>query len=126
MAGYELVVNLGMPTSTPRLATESKFVTLTGMNYVHIPVAWNQPTQESLDSFFRIMDAHREQRVFVHCALNRRASSFVFLYRVIREGVRPDKARVAVDAVWVPNRTWREFINIQLKRFGHDPIFLTQ
>jgi protein tyrosine phosphatase (PTP) superfamily phosphohydrolase (DUF442 family) len=108
------------------LATESKFVTLTGMNYVHIPVSWNRPTQDNLDNFFRIMDAHREQRVFVHCALNRRASSFVFLYRVIRQGIRPDIARVAVDAVWVPNRTWREFMNTQLKRFGHDPVFPTQ
>ena len=42
-AGFNVVVNLAMPTSDNALAEEGRLVSETGMTYVHIPVPWEAP-----------------------------------------------------------------------------------
>ena len=46
------------------------------------------------------------RKVFVHCQMNFRASSLVFLHRVITLKEPPDKAWESVQRAWVPNATW--------------------
>ena len=46
-AGYELVVNLALPTSTHALPNEADIVTSLGMEYIHIPVDWEMPQVSS-------------------------------------------------------------------------------
>jgi hypothetical protein len=57
-------------------------------------------------------------RTLVHCQLNLRASSLVFLYRVIERGEPADSAYDAVVAVWRPNETWRRFLRETLRAHG--------
>jgi protein tyrosine phosphatase (PTP) superfamily phosphohydrolase (DUF442 family) len=81
------------------------------MDYVHIPVVWENPTLEDLERFFTAMDALQGQKVFVHCILNMRVSCFVYLYRVIRQGVPEPRAREAMRKIWEPDVTWQAFID---------------
>ena len=130
-AGYELVVNLAMPDSTHALPNEGELVAAQGMDYVHIPVVWEQPTLADLDRFFEVMAANAERRVLVHCALNMRVSVFVLLYRCIHLGVRLQNAWVDLEKIWVPNDVWRTFLYEALVRYrpqaivagGYDRIF---
>jgi hypothetical protein len=52
----------------------------------------------------------------VHCQINLRASSFVFLYRTIVAREDPPRAWETVNAVWVPHGTWKDFIAGELQR----------
>ncbi|AFZ32771.1 Beta-lactamase hydrolase-family protein [Gloeocapsa sp. PCC 7428] len=110
-AGYEVVVNLALPTSTHAIANEQKIVEDLGMDYVHIPVIWEKPTLEDIERFFHVMQANADKNVFVHCAMNMRVSAFVYLYRVIHEQTSVEEAKQDLQRIWQPNDTWQQFID---------------
>jgi protein tyrosine phosphatase (PTP) superfamily phosphohydrolase (DUF442 family) len=114
-AGFETVINLAMPDSLDALPGEADLVRTLGMEHVSIPVVWEQPTLENLDTFFACMDERQGKKVFVHCARNMRVSSFIFLYRVLRLGWTQEAARPDLLAIWQPNPTWQAFIDQALK-----------
>jgi protein tyrosine phosphatase (PTP) superfamily phosphohydrolase (DUF442 family) len=117
-AGYQVVVNLAMPTSTNFIPNEEEVVTSQGMIYVHIPVKWEAPTREDLDAFFRILKANESKKVFVHCALNMRVSAFIYLFKVICQGVTPADAKEQLHQIWEPDGVWRDFIAHELEIRG--------
>ncbi len=117
-AGYKVVVNLAMPDSTNALPNEAELVREQGMEYVHIPVVWEDPRDVDLDRFFEVMARYRDQKVFVHCALNWRVSSFVYLYRVIQQGAPMEVAGESLLKIWKPNPIWQQFIERSLARYG--------
>ena len=86
-AGYQIVVNLALPESTNALPEEKQIVESQGMQYVHIPVQWENPTIENVTEFFHVMEANTDKKVFVHCAANMRVSAFVYLYRRLHERI---------------------------------------
>jgi|SRR5689334_7670620 len=113
-AGFEAVVNLGLPTSDNALPNEGSVVTGLGMSYIHIPVNFQAPTSQDFQSFCGVMDAFEGQQVFVHCAANKRVSAFVFLYRVLRQRVAVAEAEPDLYAVWQPDEVWSRFIEQEL------------
>lgn len=58
------------------------------------------------------------RKVLVHCQINLRASSMMFLYRVIALREDPERAYEAVSRVWKPDDVWRRFIEAELRRNG--------
>jgi protein tyrosine phosphatase (PTP) superfamily phosphohydrolase (DUF442 family) len=116
--GYEVVVNLAMPTSTGALPDEAGLVAAQGMDYVHIPVVWEAPTRDDLARFFEVMDRNRQRRVLVHCAMNMRVSAFVLLYRVIRQDVPLELASQDLLAIWRPEGVWADFMRRVLAEEG--------
>jgi protein tyrosine phosphatase (PTP) superfamily phosphohydrolase (DUF442 family) len=115
-AGYEVVVNLALPTSDHALANEGSIVSSLGMSYVHIPVNFENPRPQDFDAFCRVMKAFEARRVFVHCAANMRVSAFVFLYRVRHQRNSAAEARQDLQAIWQPDEVWSRFIEQELER----------
>src|SRR5262245_18584135 len=74
-AGYELVVNLGLPTSERALPNEKAIVEGHGLTYPPLPIDFQTPKVESAMRFFRVLDENRTRRLFVHCAANMRVSA---------------------------------------------------
>jgi protein tyrosine phosphatase (PTP) superfamily phosphohydrolase (DUF442 family) len=109
-AGYDMVVNLTMPTSTNALPNERELVIDQGMDYVHIPVVWESPTLDDLQRFFEVLDENHDRRVFVHCALNMRVSVFVLLYRILQKGTPLEIAEEALHRIWHPEGVWQDFM----------------
>jgi protein tyrosine phosphatase (PTP) superfamily phosphohydrolase (DUF442 family) len=109
-AGYEVVINLVPPSSAESLPNEQEIVTGLGMEYTHIPVIWENPTQADLQAFFAAMNQHKHRKVFVHCVLNMRVSAFVFLYQTVILGTPIATARKSLSKIWEPNPTWQKFI----------------
>ena len=114
--GVEVVINLALHDD-PRysLADEPGAVAALGMEYVHIPVKFDGPTRDDLDAFFAAMEAHRERKVLVHCAANKRVTSFLGLYRVIHEKWKADAAFEPMREIWEPNPVWAAFIEAMLR-----------
>jgi protein tyrosine phosphatase (PTP) superfamily phosphohydrolase (DUF442 family) len=110
-AGYQVVINLALPTSDNALANEGALVTHLGMTYIHIPVIWEQPLAEDFSQFAHIMQALQGMQVFVHCARNMRVACFMFLYRTVYEHVPQDMARRDLLKIWKPNETWQALMD---------------
>ncbi len=109
-AGCQVVINLARSSSPDALPDEAVLVTALGMDYVAIPVVWEEPTLDDLARFFATMEANKERKVFVHCVVNYRVSSFIYLYRVLRLGADPHEAIWDLRAIWEPDETWSAFI----------------
>jgi uncharacterized protein (TIGR01244 family) len=117
-AGVQVVINLALKTSPGALAEEDAIVESLGMQYIHIPVEWNQPTKQNLDDFFAAMDERKESKILVHCQANYRASSFVMLYRVLRLGWDKEDAIPVMEKIWNPEDfpVWQRFIEENLSK----------
>jgi protein tyrosine phosphatase (PTP) superfamily phosphohydrolase (DUF442 family) len=115
--GVEVVINLALHDD-PRysLPDEKASVTALGMTYVHIPVAFDAPGEGDLRAFFDAMDTHTRRKKLVHCAANKRVTSFVGLYRVMRQGMDRDAAFEPMRTLWDPNPVWAAFIEEMLAK----------
>jgi protein tyrosine phosphatase (PTP) superfamily phosphohydrolase (DUF442 family) len=120
-AGFEVVINLALPTSDNALPNEGELVSAQGMTYVHIPVKFDAAQPADFERFTRVLDACAGEHVFVHCAANKRVSAFVFLYR-LRHGVDRASAEHDLKKIWQPDEVWRAFVNDRLSKLQQPPL----
>jgi protein tyrosine phosphatase (PTP) superfamily phosphohydrolase (DUF442 family) len=109
-AGYQIVINLALTDSPKALPQEKELVESQGMEYVHIPVVWEQPEVEDALKFFRAMNTNSGKKIFVHCAANKRVSAFIYLYRTLYQGISQEEAKKDLHKLWEPNELWSSFI----------------
>ncbi len=116
-AGVETVINLTPDDSPKALKDEKSVVAECGLEYIHIPVIWEQPCLTDLSLFFQTMDARVNHTIFIHCVLNMRVSVFVYLYRRICQNMPEKLAYTPVLQIWTPNPTWEAFISSALAHY---------
>jgi protein tyrosine phosphatase (PTP) superfamily phosphohydrolase (DUF442 family) len=116
--GYEAVIYLAPLTVGDAIPDEPQILARQSIDFVHIPIASNQPTDADFDSFAAAMTRFADKKVLVHCQINMRASSMVFLYRTIVGKEDPQVAFASVEKVWTPNGVWKAFMQAQLQRHG--------
>lgn len=116
--GYTHVINLSTTLSPNYLQDEAELCAQHGLRYSHLPVDWNHPTRKNLDDFFVLMAQENPRNTFVHCAMNKRVSVFVFLHRVISLGESVEVASQDLHRVWQPNPIWSAFIERTLAEHG--------
>lgn len=120
-AGFDRVVYLAFSNSRNALADEDVVVKELGMDYLHVPVDWEQPRAEEFETFAAYMRQSPQAKTLLHCVVNARATAFSFLYRVIYQGVPVAQAKADMNTVWQPTETWRDFIFEVLARHGRSP-----
>ena len=120
-AGFERVVYIAFSNSGKAYADEDVLVKELGMDYVHIPVIWDQPTAGDFYAFAGSMQRDADRKTLLHCQVNYRASAFSFLYRVLYENVPLAEAKADMNSVWQPNETWRKLIFEILEENGKSP-----
>lgn len=116
-AGFQAVINLAIPDSDDALEDEARIVQSLNMDYVHIPVAWEAPSIADIEQFFAALDNHQGQKIFVHCAANKRTAVFVFLYRVMKVQQPCKEAFPDVMKIWTPDARWTNFIEQVLDHY---------
>jgi len=79
--GVRHIVNLGLHTHEKALPDEAASVARLGMTYIHIPVSFQNPTDQDFDQFCAIMEQLKDVPVHVHCIANARVSAFFYRYR---------------------------------------------
>ncbi|MCG8378286.1 MAG: protein tyrosine phosphatase family protein [Proteobacteria bacterium] len=110
-SGIEIVINLARADSPNAIINEAQIVQENEMHYIHIPVDFKKPDIADLELFFKAMDEHNDKNTLVHCAYNWRVSSFVYLYRIIKQGKDDETAKQDMLAIWQPDETWQTFID---------------
>ncbi|MFO1339843.1 MAG: protein tyrosine phosphatase family protein [Burkholderiaceae bacterium] len=118
--GFGGVIYLAPSTVPDAVRDEAAIVERQGLRYVNIPIPFNKPGDADFDAFVAAMDGMKDRQVLVHCQVNMRGSSMVFLYRVIAGHEPPEAAYEAVTKVWSPDGVWKQFIVAQLHRHGVD------
>jgi protein tyrosine phosphatase (PTP) superfamily phosphohydrolase (DUF442 family) len=115
-AGVKFVINLATSKSEGAIPNEGELVRNLGMDYLNIPVDWENPIQQNLDDFMNAMDAHKDDLVLIHCQANFRATGFITLYRVLRLGWKKEDAFVDLRKIWNPKEypVWQKFIEERL------------
>ncbi len=108
-AGYQVVINLALTDSPNAVANEAAIARNLGLEYLQIPVVWDKPTLANFQAFCRAIAARPAQKIFVHCAVNKRVSAFIYLYR-LSQGVAEASARQDLAKIWTPNQIWQVFI----------------
>jgi protein tyrosine phosphatase (PTP) superfamily phosphohydrolase (DUF442 family) len=115
-SGFEAVVFLVPSDVSGVIANEADIVKKNGLEYVHIPIKFGNPTVQHYDEFTIAMTRFANRKVLVHCEINLRASSMVFLYRAIALKEDPQAAYESVAKVWSPRGAWKPFIQEMLRK----------
>ncbi len=115
-AGYNIVINLGLHNSDYSINNEASIFQESNVTYIHIPVIFEAPQAKDLDMFIKILEKHKRNKIFIHCAANKRVSVFIALYRILTLDWEKDKAIKELNTVWHPNDVWQSYINQQLTR----------
>ena len=112
--GYKVVINLGLSDAEYSVRNEEQILKSRGIKYIHIPVEFESPKGKDFQEFVSALNRHKELKVFIHCAANKRVSVFIALYRIMVLGWEKDKAINELEKIWKPNNIWESFIERQL------------
>jgi protein tyrosine phosphatase (PTP) superfamily phosphohydrolase (DUF442 family) len=108
--GISAVINLALPSSSNALPGEAEMITGKGICYFQIPVVWESPEIDQLRLFFNLLDSLKGKNIWVHCAMNMRASAFIYLYRKLKLNEDDTQASYPMRHIWQPNEIWDSFI----------------
>jgi protein tyrosine phosphatase (PTP) superfamily phosphohydrolase (DUF442 family) len=114
--GFEAVIYLAPPTVSDAVRDEQLIVTRQGLTFVNIPIRFDNPREADFETFASLLSGLGSRKVLVHCQVNLRASSMVFLYRAIILKEEPRVAYLAVSGVWSPDGPWRRLIEDELRK----------
>lgn len=111
-AGYQVVINLALPSSDHAISEEGSIVTGLGMRFVHIPVDFAAPTAAELKQFIGVMEAFRGSKIWVHCVVNARVSAFLYHYLAKVRRLPEAACRSPVLEKWAPqmDEVWKAFL----------------
>lgn len=116
------VINLGLHTHEKALPDEASSLAALGLNYIHIPVEFDRPTDQHFEQFCDAMDQIGNRPVHIHCIANLRVTAFLYRWQRDVCGIEEHQARQLIDSVWQPGGVWAEFIgDKESVGFGHRP-----
>jgi protein tyrosine phosphatase (PTP) superfamily phosphohydrolase (DUF442 family) len=115
-AHYQLVINLLPESSDKSLPDEQNIVEKQQIQYVHIPVDFNAPTEQNYQDFCSVLRSHPTQKIHIHCAANYRASAFFSAYFIESGFWTQAKAKSFLLDIWDPEQypVWKTFLNTHL------------
>jgi uncharacterized protein (TIGR01244 family) len=108
--GVRHIVNLGLHSHEKALPDEAASVSRLGMTYIHIPVDFQNPTDEDFAMFCSAIEQLGDVPVHVHCIANYRVSAFFYRYRRDVLGADEAQARAEMEAIWHPEGVWAAFV----------------
>ena len=113
--GFEVVINLAMPTTSNALENEDKIVSSLNMSYIHIPVDFENPKISDLKLFLNVLQALGANKVWIHCAKNYRVSAFMYVYHKYILHTPFEQIDLSIFDMWQPSLVWQELIKVQLE-----------
>ncbi len=103
-------MNIGMPGHPDALANEGELVSALGMNYIHIPVPFDNPSPDQVGLFCRMLSQISHEKVFIHCIMNYRVSAFMYHYLSKIENRDDEGARSVMFQNWDLDPVWKELM----------------
>ncbi|WP_425259063.1 protein tyrosine phosphatase family protein [Rubrivivax sp. RP6-9] len=108
--GFHAVIYLAPSTVPNAVKDEPELLAKQGIEFIHIPVPFGSPDESHFLAVSAALTRLQSKKVLVHCEVNMRASSMVFLHRVLHGNEDPAVAYEAVAKVWSPGGVWRRLL----------------
>jgi len=118
--GFEAVVYLAPSSVSDAVKDEPAILLSQGIEFVHVPIPFGAPTDAQFEAVSAALARLRDKKVLVHCQVNMRASTMVFLHRVLHRKESPSGAYEAVSRVWSPQGPWKDMAQRVLRKNGVD------
>lgn len=115
-AGFKVVINLALTDASNVLIGEDRRVLDLGMDYIHLPLLFNRPSYTQILRTLDLLKFLHPQKVWLHCALNMRVSSLMYVYRIHQLMMNEVNAKVLLNQIWTPNAEWSDVIK-QLEKY---------
>lgn len=115
---YEIVINLAVANSEGKIENEDDIVTNLGMNYIHIPVEFLDPTHKNLKDFIEILSSLSKKKVWLHCIMNYRASAFMYVYHKYILKTPFEDINLKVFEEWSPDKKWQAIMKTSFEELS--------
>lgn len=116
--GFEAVIYLAPSSVQDAVKDEPALLSAQGIEFVHVPIPFGAPTEAHFDAVSAELARLKGKKVLVHCQVNMRASTMVFLHRVVQRKESPSVAYEAVTRVWSPQGPWKDMARGVLRKHG--------
>jgi protein tyrosine phosphatase (PTP) superfamily phosphohydrolase (DUF442 family) len=116
--GFEAVIYLAPASVGDAVKEEPTILARQGIEFVHVPIPFTAPTESHFDAVSAALDRLKGKKILIHCQVNMRASTMVFLYRVLHRKEAPAAAYDAVTQVWTPQGPWKQLAQGLLDKGG--------
>ena len=113
--GFEVVINLAVPTTSNSLENEDKTVASLNMSYIHIPVSFENPKISDLKLFINILQSLGANKVWIHCAKNYRVSAFIYVYHKYILHTPFEEIDLSIFDIWKPSLIWQELMKVSIE-----------
>ena len=113
--GFEVVINLAVPTTSNSLENEDKIVSNLNMSYIHIPVSFENPKISDLKLFLNILQSLGANKVWIHCAKNYRVSAFIYVYHKYILHTPFEEIDLSIFDIWKPSLIWQELMKVSIE-----------
>ncbi|MDD3055559.1 MAG: protein tyrosine phosphatase family protein [Aliarcobacter sp.] len=113
--GFEVVINLAVPTTSNSLENEDKIVSNLNMSYIHIPVSFENPKISDLKLFINILQSLGANKVWIHCAKNYRVSAFIYVYHKYILHTPFEEIDLSIFDIWQPSLVWQELMKVSIE-----------
>jgi protein tyrosine phosphatase (PTP) superfamily phosphohydrolase (DUF442 family) len=109
-AGFQIVINLALTDASNVLFGEDRRVLELGMDYINLPLLFDRPSYSQALCLLDLLKSLQHQKVWLHCALNMRVSSLIYIHRVHHLMMDESDAKALLNQIWTPNAEWSEII----------------
>ena len=113
--GFEVVINLAVPTTSNSLENEDKIVSNLNMSYIHIPVSFENPKISDLKLFLNILQSLGANKVWINCAKNYRVSAFIYVYHKYILHTPFEEIDLSIFNIWKPSLIWQELMKVSIE-----------
>ncbi|MDD4330223.1 MAG: protein tyrosine phosphatase family protein [Aliarcobacter sp.] len=113
--GFEVVINLAVPTTSNSLENEDKIVSNLNMTYIHIPISFENPKISDLKLFLNILQSLGANKVWIHCAKNYRVSAFIYVYHKYILHTPFEEIDLSIFDIWKPSLIWQELMKVSIE-----------
>jgi len=110
--GFKTIINLAPIDPRYSLPDEPGLARSLGMTYHHLPVDWQNPTENDFAAFEKLMRESAPQPTLIHCAMNFRVTAFYALYAMKNLGWSEPQGEEFRASVWAGSDypIWEKFI----------------
>lgn len=106
--GVKAIVNLRMPAEYNAEEEAAKAKEL-GLHYFHIPFNNNDPKDEAVGQFLKVMADKQNLPVFIHCSTANRVGGFWLIRRVLVDNWSLEQAEEEAKKIGLRNPKTRDF-----------------
>ena len=114
--GYKSIINFRTSEEMAKFPYEEKLAAELGMKYFSVPVFGREPKESQAMAFLKLMDALKDEKVFVHCAAANRVGAFMMIQRALQDGVDVKKAEEEGEKVGMRSENLRQFAREMIEK----------